>query len=66
MLKVGDKPVANGTDLVDAVSQQAIGSKVTVEYWREGKTQSTPVTIRELASKETQAQVAASYGISLR
>jgi serine protease Do len=48
IVRVGDRPVKAASDVIDAVSGQKIGNKVTVEYWRAGQTRKSEVTIAEL------------------
>jgi serine protease Do len=48
ILKVADRPIKGAVDVIDVVSQQKIGSKVTVEYWRAGQTRKAELAIGEL------------------
>jgi serine protease Do len=63
--KLGDRKVETAGDVVDYVSSQAIGSKVRVEYVRDGKPQSAEVTLREMPS-EGQESEGGEIGIALQ
>jgi serine protease Do len=61
--RVGDRKVESAADVIDYVTGKSIGSKVHVEYVREGKQQTADVTLRELPSEE---QAAGPLGMSLQ
>ena len=46
--KIGNQPVTGPNDVIDVLSGQKIGSRVTVEYLRDGKRQTAEATLEEL------------------
>jgi len=46
--KVGDRPVGTGNELLNALDEYEIGQQVTITYQRDGKTDTTVVTLQAL------------------
>jgi serine protease Do len=63
--KIGDRPVGGASDLVDYVSGQKIGATASLQLWRDGKTRSVNVTLREMPTEEG-APSASALGLSLQ
>jgi putative serine protease PepD len=49
VLRIGDQPVTNSSDLVNAVQAADVGQTLEVEFQRDGATQTTTVTLAEAA-----------------
>jgi serine protease Do len=63
--KIDGQKITGASDVVDYVSTRTIGSKVHVEYLREGKSHSAEVTLRELPG-ENQAGSGGEVGVALQ
>ena len=63
--QIDSRKIEAGSDVVDYVSSQTIGSKVKLAFLRSGKPQSTQVTLGELPGADDQAAVAESGKIGL-
>lgn len=65
--KIGGKAASSPSDVIDSVSGQPIGSKVTVEYLRDGKAGTIEVKLAELPSPDSRGGMeGATIGISLQ
>lgn len=49
VVRIGDQPVTNSSDLVNAVQSAEVGQTLEVEFQRDGVTQTTTVTLGEAA-----------------
>ncbi|HEY2899430.1 MAG TPA: trypsin-like peptidase domain-containing protein [Polyangia bacterium] len=64
---INSQKVAGAADGVDFVSSQSIGSKVTLQYVRDGKSGSTQVTLGELPDEDQrQPQASGKVGLGLQ
>ncbi|HEX3693764.1 MAG TPA: trypsin-like peptidase domain-containing protein [Polyangia bacterium] len=64
---INSQKVAGAADVVDFVSSQSIGSKVTLQYVRDGKSGSTQVTLGELPDEDQrQPQASGKVGLGLQ
>jgi serine protease Do len=50
--KIDGQKITGASDVVDYVSSKSIGSKVRVEYVREGKTQTAEVSLKEMPGED--------------
>ncbi|HXI57754.1 MAG TPA: trypsin-like peptidase domain-containing protein [Polyangia bacterium] len=64
---INNQKVAGAADVVDYVSSQSIGTKVTLQYSRDGKSGSTQVTLGELPDEDArQPQASGKVGLGLQ
>ena len=64
---INSQKVAGAADVVDYVSSQSIGTKVTLQYVRDGKQGSTQVTLGELPDEDQrQPQASGKVGLGLQ
>ena len=68
IVQIDGKTMEGAGDVIDYVSARAIGSKVVVGYWREGKLATAEVVLGELPDLNAKEPnpVLARYGISLQ
>jgi len=66
IVDIDGKKVEEAGDVIDYVSNRAIGSKVSVGVWREGQRQPVEVTLGELPSADAQNGQPSKLGIALQ
>jgi serine protease Do len=64
--KISAQKIETSGDVVDYVSSQAIGTKVRIEYFRDGESQSADVTLREIPSEDKGSEDSDEAGVSLQ